>query len=153
MSGDDAVARFVEQFALQLADMGWPRMAARAFAAILVSDSGRRTASELAEVLQVSPAAVSGAVQFLTHLGLVVRDREPGSRRDHFQLYDDMWYVTITRQDNRMQMLEKGLQEGIDAVGAGTPAGDRLAETRHFYAFMRQQLPRLIAEWERARRA
>ena len=41
------------------------RMPARAFAAILAADDGRRTAAELAELLEVSPAAVSGAVRYL----------------------------------------------------------------------------------------
>ena len=57
-------------------------MPARVFAALLATDSGRLTAAELAELLQISPAAVSGAVRYLTQVGMVHREREPGSRRD-----------------------------------------------------------------------
>ena len=40
-------------------------MPARVFSALLATDSGRLTAAELAERLQISPAAVSGAVRYL----------------------------------------------------------------------------------------
>jgi DNA-binding transcriptional regulator GbsR (MarR family) len=59
---DDA-ARFIERFASVMEESGIPRMPARVFAALLATDSGRLTSSELAELLQVSPAAVSGAVR------------------------------------------------------------------------------------------
>src|SRR5829696_8023053 len=71
---EEAVARFVERFALTFSEAGVPRMPARVFSALLVSDEGRRTASELAETLKVSPAAVSNAVRYLTQVGLVARD-------------------------------------------------------------------------------
>ena len=61
--------RFVEHFALLLDEAGVPRMPARVFAAILADDAGRLTAGELAERLQVSPAAISGAVRYLTQAG------------------------------------------------------------------------------------
>ena len=63
-SGRDgaAVRRFIERFALDLADAGMPRMPARVFAAILSAEDGRCTAAELAQLLRVSPAAVSGAL-------------------------------------------------------------------------------------------
>jgi DNA-binding transcriptional regulator GbsR (MarR family) len=61
---DPAIARFVERFALTLLKTGLPRMPARVFAALLTAPDGRLTAAELAERLQVSPAAISGAVRY-----------------------------------------------------------------------------------------
>src|SRR5690349_18190 len=83
--------RFVEVFANVLFEAGVPRMPARAFAAVLATDSGRLTAAELAEALQASPAAISGAVRYLTQVELLAREREPGSRRDVFVMRDDAW--------------------------------------------------------------
>ena len=54
-------------------------MPARVFVALLVSDDGRRTAAELAEMLKVSPAAISNAVRYLQQVRLAVREREPGN--------------------------------------------------------------------------
>ena len=57
---EEAVRLFVERFAAALAESGLQRMPARVFAALQATDTGRLTAAELAEILQVSPAAVSG---------------------------------------------------------------------------------------------
>jgi hypothetical protein len=53
---DAAVRRFVERFAQLLMEAGMPRMPSRAFACLLAEDSGRLTAAEFAERVQVSPA-------------------------------------------------------------------------------------------------
>ena len=77
---DLSVARFIERFAAVLEESGVPRMPARVFVALLAEDSGSLTAAQLAQRLQVSPAAISGAVRYLTQVSLVGREREPGSR-------------------------------------------------------------------------
>jgi predicted transcriptional regulator len=127
-------------------------MAARVFVALLVSDDGRRTAAELAEMLRVSPAAVSNAVRYLQQVRLVAREREPGERRDHYRVYSgDTRYEVITRRDEMLTHWQEDLREGIEAVGADTPAGKRLEETRLFYEFMHSELPLLIEKWRKLR--
>ena len=148
---EEAVRRFIERFALDLSDAGMARMPARAFAAILSADDGRCTAAELAELLQVSPAAVSGAVRYLLQVRLVSREREPGERRDHYRISSDTWYEAITQREAMIARWEQDLAEGIKAVGPQTPAGDRLDETRRFFAFFREALAQILADW-RARR-
>ena len=148
---EEAVRRFIERFALDLSEAGMARMPARAFAAILSADDGRCTAAELAELLQVSPAAVSGAVRYLLQVRLVSREREPGERRDHYRISGDTWYEAITQREAMVARWEQDLAEGIKAVGPQTPAGDRLDETRQFFAYFREALSRVLADW-RARR-
>jgi DNA-binding transcriptional regulator GbsR (MarR family) len=150
---DEAVRRFIERFALDLADAGMPRMPARVFAAILSAEDGRCTAAELAQLLQVSPAAVSGAVRYLLQVRLVRREREPGERRDHYRISSDTWYEAITRREAVVARWEQDLEEGIKAVGPHTPAADRLEETRQFLAFSREQLARVLHDWQRRRSA
>ncbi|MGP4015447.1 GbsR/MarR family transcriptional regulator [Saccharopolyspora sp. 5N708] len=152
-SGDaDAVLRFVEQFALDLTAAGFPRMAARVFASLLVAEEGRRTAGELAEVLDVSAAAVSGAVRYLAQVKLVVRERSPGERRDHYRVIDDLWYASIMNRDADLLDWERTLAEGVTAVGADSRAGMRLDETRQFFEFLRGAIPELMARWRQQRR-
>jgi len=148
---EEAVARFIERFALQLADSGMPRMPARVFAALLVADESRRTAAELAALLQVSPAAISGAVRYLTQVGLLSREREPAERRDHYRVEADMWYESYTRRDQMLVRWEQCLQDGVEALGPSTPAGQRLDETRRFFAFLHAELPRLMNKWRKLR--
>ena len=149
---EDAVARFVERFALTFSEAGVPRMPARVFSALLVADDGRRTAAELAETLRVSPAAVSNAVRYLTQVGLVAREREPGERRDHYRIHGgDTWYEVTIRRDAMLVRWQEDLWEGIEAIGADTPAGKRLEETRRFYQFIHEETPRLLERWREVR--
>lgn len=149
---EDAVARFVERFALTFSEAGVPRMPARVFSTLLVADEGRRTAAELAETLKVSPAAVSNAVRYLTQVGLVAREREPGERRDHYRIHGgDTWYEVTIRRDAMLVRWQEDLREGIEAVGADTPAGKRLEETRRFYQFVHEETPRLLERWREVR--
>ena len=143
----EAVSRFVERFAGVLAEAGIPRMPARVFAVLLATDSGRLTAAELAARLQASPAAISGAVRYLTPLNLVSRERQPGSRRDHYRVHDDVWYENLAHRERVMEMWEGRLREGVEVLGAGTPAGRRLAETLAFIEFVQDELPAVLERW------
>ena len=147
----EAVRRFIEQFALTLAESGMARMPARVFAAILTADDGRCTAAELAGLLGVSPAAISGAVRYLTQLRLVRREREPGQRRDHYRSSSDTWYEAITRREEMVARWEQDLADGVKAVGPGSPAGDRLEETRQFFEHFRRALEQAVLDWRELR--
>ncbi|WP_354642778.1 GbsR/MarR family transcriptional regulator [Kitasatospora camelliae] len=147
-----AVDAFIERFAGVLVDAGFPRMPARIFTALLATDSGRLTAAELADSLQVSPAAVSGAVRFLTQVNLVSREREAGSRRDRYRVHENAWYEASMRRDQELVRWEGSLREGLAALGDGTPAGERLAESLAFFAFLREEMPQMMDRW-RLRRA
>ena len=127
-------------------------MPARVFFALLVSDEGRLTAAELAETLKVSPAAISNAVRYLIQVGLVAREREPGERRDRYRGHGgDAWYEVTIRRDAMLLRWQEDLREGIEAVGADTPAGRRLEETRRFYQFVHEEMPRLLERWREIR--
>ncbi|MFJ1754325.1 GbsR/MarR family transcriptional regulator [Kitasatospora sp. NPDC088134] len=146
-----AVAEFVERFATVLTDAGFPRMPARVFTALLTADSGRLTAAELGELLQVSPAAVSGAVRYLAQVELVGREREPGSRRERYRVHDHVWYEATTNRDRTLLRWESGLAEGVRALGPDTPAGRRLAESLEFFAFFRVELQQMMERWRASR--
>ncbi|OQO92965.1 GbsR/MarR family transcriptional regulator [Saccharomonospora piscinae] len=146
---------FVEQLALTLTEIGLQRTAARVFAALTVADSGALTAAELAHTLSISPAAVSGAVRYLEQVGMVAKERRPGERRDHYRLYDDLWFASFLKRDRLLRMWHETTVAGIDAVGADTPAGRRLADMADFLAFLTEEIPVLFDRWheQRARRA
>ncbi|WP_436493217.1 GbsR/MarR family transcriptional regulator [Actinokineospora sp. HUAS TT18] len=146
-SQDDAVARFVERFALLLADAGMARMPARVFTRLLATDSGRMTAGELAEALNVSPAAISGAVRYLDQVHLVHKRREPGERRDHYAVDDDTWLDAITNRDKLYDTWNAALAEGADALGTDTRAGKRIDDTRRFFEFLKKETPLLMERW------
>ena len=147
----DGTRRFVEDFALLLVDAGVPRMPARVFACVLADDAGALTAGDLAERLHVSPAAISGAVRWLTQMHLLTRAREPGARRDHYRMRDDQWYEATVFKTAALRRFEDVLAEGVALVGADSPAGRRLEETQDFFAFFRAEMPALLERFRATR--
>lgn len=145
------MARFVERFGSVLEEGGVPRMPARVFSSLLATDSGRLTAAELAEQLQISPAAVSGAVRYLIGVNLVGREREPGSRRDVYRLHNDLWYEAIVNREPLLSRWQRAIEDGVEAVGADSPAGHRLSETAEFFAFLQAEMPAMLARWRAQR--
>jgi predicted transcriptional regulator len=143
----EAVSKFIERFALVLAESGVPRMPARVFVGLLASENGQLTAGELAELLSVSPAAVSGAVRYLTQVHLVVREREPGSKRDHYRVRGDSWYESAMNRERLLTLWSEALLEGVDAVGPKTEAGERLRESVEFFEFLRVEIPLVLERW------
>lgn len=142
-----AVSQFVEKFGGILADAGVPRMPARILVALLTTDSGKLTAAEISDLLQVSPAAVSGAVRYLSTLQIVSREREPGSRRDVFRMRDNVWYESTLRRDQMLVVIDEVLSEGIVALGPDSDAARRLDETREFFRFMHGELVSMVDRW------
>ncbi|MFH8408959.1 GbsR/MarR family transcriptional regulator [Streptomyces sp. NPDC018019] len=148
---EEAVSRFVERFAAELTEAGMQRMASRVFAALLASDSGALSSAELAEQLQISPAAVSGAVRYLVQVNMVRREREPGTRRDRYRLYSELWYESLGNRDKVLSRWEEVLREGAEMLGPDTPAGARVAETVEFFEFMQGELVAMLDRWREHR--
>ncbi|HEX6338417.1 MAG TPA: MarR family transcriptional regulator [Jiangellaceae bacterium] len=147
------VLRYVERFAIVLASTGMARMPARVFAYALIDDADRYTASELAEALRVSPAAISTSVRDLVNAGLLDRQREPGDRSDTYVLYDDdIWSEIYLKRENLLEQFERVAAEGIELVGRERPGGRRLAETAAYFAFMRKEMPALVDRWREYRK-
>ncbi|WP_306318441.1 MULTISPECIES: GbsR/MarR family transcriptional regulator [unclassified Streptomyces] len=151
-ASEDARSRFVERFAAQLVEAGMTRMPSRVFAALLASDSGALTSAELGKQLQVSPAAISGAVRYLTQQHMVTREREPGTRRDLFRVHSNQWYEALGSRDNVLKRWEDSLREGVESLGPDTPPGRRIAETLAFFEFVQVELADLIERWREHRK-
>jgi DNA-binding transcriptional regulator GbsR (MarR family) len=150
VSNED-VQRFIERFASELTDAGMQRMAARVFFALLASEDGVLTSAELGEQLQVSPAAVSGAVRYLAQVGMVGREREPGSRRERYRVHKNQWYESFASRDVLMKRWVNVMDEGVQALGPDTQAGRRVAETREFFRFLHDELGSMNERWEQRR--
>lgn len=144
----EAVSAFVEQFASGMAEAGMPRMPSRVFAVLLTEDDAASTAAELASALQASPAAISGAVRYLTQVRLVRKERRPGQRHDTYRLHDEVWYEAIySREEELARWTSLLARDGMEAVGADTPAGRRMADTAEFFAFLQEEMAGLLDKW------
>lgn len=148
------LARAVERLGQTMETMGIPRMPARVFAFILADDASAYTAAELAQGLDVSPAAISGAARYLTDTHLVVRERNPAGRGDLFRVRDgDIWG---TIQAARLPVLDRTIEaihEAEELLPPGSAGRARLAETREYFTFVREDAQGLGQRWRAWRTA
>ncbi len=136
-----------ERLALVLSDHGLQRMTARVLAALLFTDQPSMTMGELADRLEASSGAISGAIRMLTSVGLAERVPVPASRRDHYRLRDDAWAVLYTNQNAVISAMQTAAEAGIAATGNDSLAGRRLTEMRDFYTFLLGEIPALLDRW------
>lgn len=147
---EGAISSYVERLGDALTEAGMPRLAARVFARLLAEEDGRMTASDLTEALEVSPAAISGAVRYLTRTLMVGKERERGSRRDVYVVEVDAWHAALLSRDRILGRLEAGMRSGVVAVGGtGTVAGRRLQLSVEFLDVINAEMARVHDVWER----
>ena len=96
-------------------------MTARVLAALLFTEQPTMTMGELADRLQASSGAISGAIKMLTSVGLAERVPAPASRRDHYRLRDDAWAVLFTNQNAVISAMQTAAEAGIAATGRRQP--------------------------------
>ncbi|MFJ3203826.1 MarR family transcriptional regulator [Streptomyces sp. NPDC086989] len=138
----EAVREYEEEtFTNVLMQTGMSRMTARILACLCMSDTGSLTAAELVRRLEVSPASVSKAITFLEAQGLIRRERHEG-RRERYAVDDDVWYQSTVASARGTAQLADIARQGVGVLGAGTPAGARLANIAHFVDFVSESIVR-----------
>ena len=150
---EQAVRQFIERFAAVLAQAGVPLMPARVFVALLTADAPRLTADDIAGVLQVSPAAVSGAVRYLLPIGLVTRETQPGSRRYWYRTPRNVWVEVSRLQDQVMARWSQIMRDGLDLIGPDSLAAPRIQDSILYFDFLEKELPMVWSRWEEYRAA
>jgi len=148
MSSAPERQQFVERMGGALTSAGLARLPSRIFAALLIDEDGRMTAAELGQALQVSPAAVSGAVRYLDGVGMIRRERETGSRRDIFVVDDDAWHDTLMHTDQVYAPMLTALGRALEQLSPDDPAHRRLRMSREFLTFILEEMGSLRERWK-----
>jgi DNA-binding transcriptional regulator GbsR (MarR family) len=150
MSRPSPSDEFVDRASSELAAQGFPRMPAKVIMALTASEDGRMTVAELAEQLEVSPAAISGAIRYLITVGFVRSSTVPGSRRHVYALPETAWYASTLHRPGLYQHVESVLRSSAGKLPESA-ARDRIEEMADFFGFLDERLPELLAEWEHLR--
>jgi DNA-binding transcriptional regulator GbsR (MarR family) len=140
-----------EELALILGNHGMQRMTARVLAALLFTEQPTMTMGELADRLQASSGAISGAIKMLTSVGLVERAPAPASRRDHYRLRDDAWAIQYTNQNEVISAIQVAAEAGVAITEHYPEAQRRLTQMRDFHAFLLKEIPALLDRWHQRR--
>lgn len=149
---DQARAAFVERMAGALVDGGMASLPSRVWAALLVDEDGRMTSAELTATLGVSAGGVSGAVRYLSQIGIVRREREPGSRRDVYVVDDDSWHDIMLRETQSMLPITAALAAGVADLPSDSAARQRLELSQEFFEFVSRELHGIAERWQASRR-
>ena len=115
-------------------------MTARVFVCLLTADASGLTAADLVHRLQVSAASVSKSIGYLAGLELVVRQLDPGGRRERYVIDDDVWLRAWQSDTSAHGGIAMAAQQGIEIFGAETTAGVRLSRMGEFFARLSQQM-------------
>ena len=137
---DEVVRAFVDQFATLLAATGLPRMTARVFVCLLTADANGLTAADLVRGLQVSPASVSKSIGSLEAMDLVVRQSDPGTRRERYMIDEDVWIRAWQADTGAHGEVAAAAQRGVEIFGADTAAGARLGNMGQFFAKLSERM-------------
>ncbi len=143
-----AVRQFIERFTSNLVLTGFPRTPARIFVALLTADSSSMTAADLAEVLQASPASISGGARYLVQVGLIVAEGEAGSRRQHYRMPETVWQDIVELRERQFARWSADLRDGVQVLGADSPAGVRMAQTVRYFDFITAEMAGLLERWQ-----
>ena len=137
----EAVREYEETLTTVFMQSGMPKMTARVMACLTISDTGRLTASELVQRLQVSPASISKAVAFLESQDLVRRERDE-RRRERYVVDDDVMYQSMMASARAIVQVAETARQGVGVLGSGTPAATRLESMARFLDFVAESTAR-----------
>ncbi|MEU9183619.1 helix-turn-helix domain-containing protein [Streptomyces sp. NPDC048484] len=137
----EAVREYEEVFTTVIIASGMPTMMSRVTACLILTDSGSLTAAELAQRLQVSPAAISKAIAFLESQGFVRRERDEG-RRERYVVDDDVYYQSMMASARSITKVVDTARQGISVLRSGTPAATRLENIARFLDFVSESTAR-----------
>jgi predicted transcriptional regulator len=145
----DVVLGFQQWVADQMIQPGLPRMPARVLACLLATDAGSLTATDLVAWLQVSPASVSKAINYLEQLDFVTRVPDAGSRRQRYVIDQDVWYRSWSRIARSYTMWADIARQGVETLGAATPAGVRMLQMAQFFEILGRFNDQAIEQWRK----
>lgn len=140
----DEVGRYFEGMSLS-------PTAGRVVGWLLTAGADGASPGELASAVGAAKSSVSVALQKLELLGLVVRVRPPGTRRDRFAAGEDVFGGAFRAKMAELRRFEELAAHGLQLVGDDPVPRQRLERMRDLYAFMARRFPELLDEWEAIR--
>jgi DNA-binding transcriptional regulator GbsR (MarR family) len=143
---DPATSRFIERFGLMFEQEGFPRIAGRVTAFLLVSP-GAQSLDEIAEALGVSKASVSTDARRLEAKGLVTRTSRPGDRRDYYEFAPDGFRTTLQSRLDATRRFGALLAEARQLPLESEDTRTRVNEWSDFNTAMTESLAALLERW------
>ena len=141
------LATFVESFSLMFEQFGFPRMAGRIFAFLILTEHEYVTQAELTDLLQASTGSVSTMIRLLEQLGFVERLSLPGHRRDRFRVRTDpLVEMSRRRIEGAIHMIDI-IEKAKHSKEIGPTATERLERAESFYRHFHVEMELALVRW------
>jgi DNA-binding transcriptional regulator GbsR (MarR family) len=149
----DRKSAFIEEMGQQLAGFGWPHMAGRILAALLVATPPEQSAAQLADTLQASRGSISTMTRMLETPGLIQRVRKPGDRKVYYRNTPDGWFLAMRTEAANIRAA-RALAERGEAIMADEPPEARrgIEDTLEFLRFWEREMQAVLDRWAAYRR-
>lgn len=131
----------VESFGIEVGQaMGWPRMAGRVMATLMLHD-GPMSNRQLQDALGASAGSISEMARLLDRNGVVTRVRIPGSRQSGYRYRPDAWLGCLQHQIEITTRLLRLAESSARTPEAGSEhARARFADMRAYYTLVGRKL-------------
>ncbi len=147
MTRKKSLEELIEQLGLVIEDEGFPRIASRIYALLLVEDEPF-TFDALVDRLQVSRGSVSGGTRMLEREGILERTTRGGDRRDYYRLDSRRHVRLLERHLERRDRWYKAVQDCFESLPAGMPtARRRLEKSLRFQDLLRTGVRTALEAW------
>jgi DNA-binding transcriptional regulator GbsR (MarR family) len=155
MNADETTQRihqFVERVGLFWDNYGGQRMAGRVLGWLLLCDPPTQSITAIAEGVMASKASISTATRYLEMVGLIERVPVRGDRAAYFRMIEGGWSRMFEAKQVALRLFRELAEEGLGVL-EGEPAERRarLQELHDLYAFLEEEMPKIIADWHTSR--
>lgn len=145
---------FIEDIGLFFEQMGLPRMAGRILGALLISEPGEQSITDLGLTLKASKSSISTMARLLTEQGLIERVASPMPRRDYYRFKPGGWILYMRNWLGLMSELHKLAERGLELASDQPEAlRERLMEAHDLFSLVEERFPALLSELEKERAA
>ncbi|MGK7397894.1 MAG: GbsR/MarR family transcriptional regulator [Candidatus Cyclobacteriaceae bacterium M3_2C_046] len=145
----DNVHQFVEEMALMLEERGFPRMAGRVAAWLMICQPKHQSMTDLVNVLEASKSSVSTALRMLIQFDLVRKVSLRGERKDHYVLKEEIWSNTMQEALERIAKFKAIVSKGLQMLDESDQVRLQvLRDMKEAYDFWELHIPPLQEKWE-----
>jgi len=144
------VGHYLEKWGMRFEHLGGTRMMGRVLGWLLICDPPHQTAKEVAKALGVSIGSISITTRGLEQFGMIERIGIPGERSAHFRIAPGVWVRMMRIRLDHLNGMRELAEEGMGLFpGRHRKVTRRLREIRDYCAFMSEEIPPLLEQWER----
>jgi len=151
MTDEAPKRRFTEDVSRFFESMGFPPMAGRVWAALLVAEEPHLSAADLQEQIGASAGAISTAIADLNRLGLIERVWIPGSRRNYYAAPTSALDRLLERRAEALTNMVDLAERGVETFAGVGRAAERLTYLRDLYAWFDREYDILLERWRAER--